>query len=84
VVPHHGSRNTLQDGFLEYLDADILICSCSRSQYQNVNLISPNPSGDSLPVKTFYTYRDGAITVDIDKNGTIYTDAFTKESVKPH
>ncbi len=84
VVPHHGSANTLQDGFLEYLGADVLICSCSRSQYQNANLMSATTPSDILPVKTFYTYTDGAVTIDINKNGTIYTDVFTKESVQLH
>ncbi len=84
VVPHHGSVNTLQDGFLEYLDADIMICSCSRRNYQNANHISPNSSGGSNAAKIFYTYRDGAVTVSVDENGTICTDVFTKESEQLH
>ena len=71
VVPHHGSVNTLEPDFLESLDADIMLCSCSRSQYRSANNISPNPFDDSHTAKTFYTCRDRAITIFIDKRGEI-------------
>jgi competence protein ComEC len=77
-VPHHGSINTLEPDFLRYLNADILICSCGLSQYQNAGNISPNPPDNSHPVKIFYTYKDGAVTVSIDKKGTICSDIFRK------
>jgi len=83
VVPHHGSVNTLEPDFLESLDADILICSCSQSQYRSANHISPNPFDDSHTAKTFYTYRDGTVTVSVDENGTIRGDIFLKESKHP-
>ncbi len=34
VVPHHGSTRTSEPAFLESLDADILIRSCGRGQYE--------------------------------------------------
>ncbi|HEW79143.1 MAG TPA: DNA internalization-related competence protein ComEC/Rec2, partial [Phycisphaerales bacterium] len=71
IVPHHGSVKTTDADFLENLKADILIYSCSRRQYERT-------SRDSLPVtrapnkaKLFYTARDGAITVYINRDGTI-------------
>ena len=66
VVPHHGSRSTTEKHFLENLDAGILICSCSRSRYERQQVIEP--VGEA---KTFYTPKDGAVAVYIDKDGTI-------------
>ncbi|MCX5635145.1 MAG: MBL fold metallo-hydrolase, partial [Planctomycetota bacterium] len=71
VVPHHGSIRTLDDSFLENLNAGILIYSCGRTQYENQHSSQPANS-----IKSFYTARDGAITVRIDKNGDIKTDTF--------
>jgi len=64
VVPHHGSSKTADPNFLQKLEADILICSCSRSQYERTNR-TPNKA------RFLYTARDGAIAVCIDKDGTI-------------
>ncbi len=74
VVPHHGSARTLDDDFLKSLDAEILICSCSVTQYEK----------QQIPLQTntaalFYTPRDGAVTIRIDKNGKIKTDIFIKQ-----
>ncbi len=71
VVPHHGSAKTLEPGFLESLNADILICSCGRSQYERMNR-DPNKA------KSFYTARDGAITACINKDSAIKTDVIFK------
>jgi len=72
VVPHHGSVNTLEDDFLEKLDADILICSCGRTQYERQQQMI---KGKGSP-KSFYTPKDGAITVSISRDGMIKTIAF--------
>lgn len=64
VVPHHGSSKTAEQHFLENLDAEILICSCSRGQYERTNR-SPDKK------KSLYTARGGAIPVCIEKDGTI-------------
>jgi competence protein ComEC len=73
IVPHHGSANTLEKGFLEKLAARILICSYSRSQYERADY-----AGTMKNVKLFLTPKDGAIIVKIDKNGTIATEVFVK------
>ncbi len=70
VVPHHGSTKTSDAKFLESLEPDILIFSCGPRQYQNQQKIARQE-------KTFYTPRDGAIAIDIDKNGMIKTEAYT-------
>jgi competence protein ComEC len=66
VVPHHGSSKTAEKHFLENLDAEILICSCSRSQYERQQVI--DFKGEA---KTYYTPRDGAVAVYIDKDGYV-------------
>jgi len=72
VVPHHGSVNTLEDDFLEKLDADILICSCGRSQYERQQQMI---KGKGSP-KSFYTPEHGAVAVSISRDGMIKTTAF--------
>jgi competence protein ComEC len=64
VVPHHGSVTTLENGFLESLDAEILICSCGQRNYER-------QKKDNKPKKQFYTAKDGALTFHITKDGTI-------------
>jgi len=68
VVPHHGLAKTLEPNFLKSLDADILICSCGRGQYERQQTIKRKNRA-----KSFYTARDGTITLCIDKDGTIKT-----------
>jgi competence protein ComEC len=78
VVPHHGSTSTLDLEFLEHLDADILICSCGRKQYEKRDIDPESmryfPAGAGL----LYTPDTGAVNISIDKNGRIITEAFTK------
>ena len=71
VVPHHGSARTLNADFLEGLDADILIYSCSRSRYEKQQTINQTNKAE-----LFCTPKDGAITVCIRKDGTVKTTAF--------
>jgi len=73
VVPHHGSAKTLEAGFLESLEADILIYSCGLRQYER-----QQTSKRESKAKSFYTVRDGAITVCISKDGTIRTATFAR------
>jgi len=71
VVPHHGSPRTLEADFLQRLGADILIYSCSQRQYQACKRPAPEDKR-----KSFYTAEDGAITVRIDKKGTITCSSY--------
>jgi competence protein ComEC len=66
VVPHHGSRKTTEQHFLENLDAEILICSCGRSDYTNGRTIKPKNRA-----KWRCTAEHGAVVICIDKNGMI-------------
>jgi len=73
VAPHHGSINTADPNFLGCLDADILLCSCGRSQYEKQQIIE-----DRDNTRVLYTPRNGAITICIDKDATITTDVFAE------
>ena len=66
VVPHHGSVKTLEADFLEKLDAEILVCSCGRSDYKNNRTIKPKSKA-----KWLCTAERGAVIVCIDKDGMI-------------
>ena len=66
IVPHHGSRRTLSPDFLEGLDAEIFICSCSRSDCEKSRVIKPKGNAEFL-----YTAEHGAVVVRINKEGLI-------------
>ena len=72
IVPHHGSVNTLEDNFLEKLDADILIYSCGRSQYERQQQIIKGKTS----AKSFYTPKHGAVAVCINSDGVMETTTF--------
>jgi competence protein ComEC len=73
VAPHHSSAKTLETDFFERLEADISIGSCSRAQYERLQAIKGKDKAES-----FYTARDGAITVYVNKDGAIRTATFSK------
>jgi len=66
VVPHHSSVKTLESTFLKNLEADILVRSCGRRQYERQEVL-----GQKSNAKSFFTARDGTITVSVDKDGSI-------------
>lgn len=67
IVPHHGSTSTLADDFLGQLGAQVSIISCGQRDYQRQTAKSPRRQG------TFYTAESGAVTITIDRDGTIET-----------
>ncbi len=74
VVPHHGSRRTLDVNFLEGFESEILICSCDRTQYQRYVTV-----GNKDHPNSFYTAIDGAITVRIGKENVTATETILKQ-----
>lgn len=74
IAPHHGSTKTLERNFLEKLRPEAVISSCTRTAYEKGQVIRQN-SNPGL----YYTGRDGAIKVHVDRNGNIQIDKFTKE-----
>jgi competence protein ComEC len=71
VIPHHGSVKSLDTDFIKNLASDILICSCSQTQYEKYQ-----KTERALKTKSFYTAMHGAITIRINKNSTVTTDVF--------
>ncbi len=78
AIPHHGSVKSLEPGFLERLDADILICSCGQSQYERMGHAPDSVTHNPNKAKSFYTAKDGTLTVFISKNGMIKTNVFVE------
>ncbi len=72
VVPHHGSVNTLEANFLEKLDADILIYSCNRNQYERKQQMIKGKTS----ARSFYTPKHGAVSVCISSDGITETKTF--------
>jgi len=78
VVPHHGSTSTLDLEFLEHLDADILICSCGRKQYEKKDIDAESVKYFPAGARLLYTPETGTVTISIDKNGRVKTKVFTE------
>jgi competence protein ComEC len=66
VVPHHGSARTLRDGFLDRLDPNLLLCSCSPWDWEQGRV-----RRDAARRELRLTAMDGAISVCIDNAGMI-------------
>ncbi|MCK4887327.1 MAG: DNA internalization-related competence protein ComEC/Rec2 [Planctomycetes bacterium] len=62
IAPHHGSANTINYDFLKHISPEIIICSCSKTQYEKNRVIKKHPGS-----KFYYTPRDGYIRVNINK-----------------
>ena len=78
VVPHHGSTTTLDVEFLKHLEADVLICSCGRRQYERMGRDMESARYVPTEAKSLCTFEDGTITVFVDSDGMVKTDVFTK------
>ena len=78
VVPHHGSTRTLDTTFLDSLNAEVLICSCDRKQFERTTSEKGPLVNASKRAKVFYTARDGAVTVTCGTDGSIRSAAFVK------
>jgi len=68
-VPHHGSRRSLTEDFLQQVKPDIAVISAGR------NNMFGHPHADTLSrlaeTKIYRTDRDGAVCVSEDADGTI-------------
>ena len=74
IAPHHGSAKTLEPSFLDKIGPNIIISSCSESSYKKGQVIRLQEDPNS-----YYTGRDGAVTVHVSKQGTIEANTFAKE-----
>jgi competence protein ComEC len=73
IMPHHGSAKTTDPAFIEKIGAAVNIASNSESSYEKGQVIKPRQGP-----KSYYTGKDGAVTVCINKQGIINTTAFAK------
>lgn len=71
VVPHHGSAKTLGGDFLASLDADVLICSCDRTEYERLAGRYASAACPPDRPRSFYTCKDGAVRVRVNEDGTV-------------
>ena len=71
IMPHHGSTRNLVDGFVERINPQSVIISCSAGSYES----SYKPE---MPVRAFYTPVDGAVTIRITADGKLKIDGFIK------
>jgi competence protein ComEC len=78
VIPHHGSARTMGAEFLERLDTDVQICSCGRSQYDRTIRDVGSADRASNKAMSFYTPKNGAVSVCVKDDGTIKADVFVK------
>jgi len=77
IMPHHGSTTNLLDGFIEDLNPQIAIASCSFRRAKSA--FKPKP-----PTRAFYTPIDGAVTIKIKANGQISAAAFLLDKTRPY
>jgi competence protein ComEC len=66
VLPHHGSTNNLDNGFVEQLDPAVVIAS--GSQRNMTNTYQP-AAGSGMQI--FHTAKDGAVSIKIKADGTL-------------
>jgi len=78
VVPHHGSTTTLDLEFLKHFEADVLICSCGRRQFEKKDSDTELRKYFPADARLLCTPETGAVTVSIDKSGVIKTETFVK------
>ena len=75
VLPHHGSMTNLDTHFVEVLEPEVLIASCSRRNLSNT--YRPPENSD---IQCFYTSVDGAVTVKIKADGTLGATGFLRSA----
>lgn len=76
ITPHHGSGKTSEPTFIKYFKPEYLVTSCSDAQMER-----------TIPefrdfAKNYFTCRDGAVTVSLNKTGKIKIDTFKTRSLK--
>jgi competence protein ComEC len=79
IMPHHGSARTTDPSFVDKTGAAITIASCSKSSYEKGQVIGPRQG-----LKSYYTGKDGAVTIRINEQGAINTTAFAKQKQPAH
>ncbi|OQA02749.1 MAG: ComEC family competence protein [Planctomycetes bacterium ADurb.Bin401] len=74
VTPHHGSGKTTYPAFINYFKPEHLVTSCSDVQFERTIPEIRNFAN------SFFTCRDGAVTVSINKTGKIKITTFVSSN----
>ena len=74
VLPHHGSTNNLDNGFIEHLNPSVVIASGSQRNAAGTY----QPPADS-GIQKFHTANDGAVTIKIKADGTLSAIGFLSQ-----
>lgn len=70
VTPHHGSGRTASPAFSNYFKPEFLITSCSDARFSSISpQITEHP-------QSYYTCKDGAVTILINSQGKIKIKTF--------
>ncbi|MCX5644543.1 MAG: DNA internalization-related competence protein ComEC/Rec2 [Phycisphaerae bacterium] len=72
VAPHHGSVRTLDDDFLRQLEPRLVICSCSRTDFER-GRVTREVEGAVL----LCTAQAGALNICIDAAGAVQVSPLT-------
>ena len=72
VAPHHGSVRTLDDDFLRQLGPRLVICSCSRTDYERGRVTREVERAELL-----CTAQAGALNICIDAAGAVQVSPLT-------
>jgi competence protein ComEC len=72
IAPHHGSAKSLYKGFYSRLDPNVVVFSCDQVQQQRAQHAVQTPTA----VQTFYTPRDGAITIRIGADSSLSIETY--------
>ncbi|MBN1786845.1 MAG: DNA internalization-related competence protein ComEC/Rec2 [Sedimentisphaerales bacterium] len=70
TTPHHGSARNIEPDFLSHFKPEILITSCSASRLGGTSKAIANFE------QSYYTPKDGTVTVLINRNGQIKVQTF--------
>lgn len=73
IMPHHGSTTNLLDDFVQRLNPQAIVISCSR---QRMETAFQPPSS----IKAFYTPIDGAVSIYISQEGKLTIQGFCEQT----
>ncbi len=74
IAPHHGSVKTLEQDFISQMEPIFVICSCNFTAYVKGLVIKQQDN-----FKSYYTGRDGAVTIRFTKRGKLEAKTFIKQ-----
>jgi competence protein ComEC len=74
IAPHHGSARSRLRGFMDSLTPQAVICSCDQAQMERAQRTPILPAG----ARTYFTCRDGAVTIRVAADGSMQIDTFAK------